>query len=31
MQIKYRRFIALDAKEHQHMLGVKYNIFKEKQ
>ncbi len=29
--LKYRRFIALDAKEHQHILGVKYNLFREKQ
>lgn len=29
--LKYRRFVALDAKEHQHLLGVKYNIFKEKE
>lgn len=27
---KYRRFLALEAQEHQHMLGVKYNLFKER-
>lgn len=28
--LKYRRFVALDAKEHQHILGVKYNLFRDK-
>ncbi len=28
--LKYQRFTALDSKEHLHMLGVKYNLFKEK-
>jgi hypothetical protein len=28
--LKYRRFVALDAKEHQHLICIKYNIFKEK-
>ncbi len=28
--LNYRRIIMLNSKEHQHILGVKYNLFKEK-